>query len=141
MVRKYLSAAIILTLVSACSGLTPKPQTPGGETHVEKNNFRRFQSPAPDNNRRIDGVSRLLTEAEEAQARHELTLAVAIMERAIRIQPENPLLWNRLAEYKLQQKDFGRAIQFARRSNSFSGSDMQMRESNQRIIELASMGD
>ena len=66
-----------------------------------------------------------------------LSNAAASLERALRIEPRNPRLWQELARVRLQQGDFAQAESLAARSNSFAGGDSGLRAENQRIIEAA----
>ncbi|MBV9191111.1 MAG: tetratricopeptide repeat protein [Betaproteobacteria bacterium] len=70
----------------------------------------------------------------------KLPSAAASLERALRIEPRNPRLWQQLARVRLQQGDFAQAENLAARSNSFAGSDTTLRAENQRIIEEARAG-
>ena len=69
-----------------------------------------------------------------------LTNAAASLERALRIEPRNPRLWQELARVRLQQGDFVQAEQLAQRSNSWAGSDSALRAENAHIIEQARTG-
>ena len=69
-----------------------------------------------------------------------LPAAAASLERALRIEPRNPRLWQQLARVRLQQGDFAQAESLAARSNSFAGGDNVLRAENQRIVEEARAG-
>ena len=64
-----------------------------------------------------------------------LVQAAGSLERALRIEPRNPRLWHELAKVRLRQGDTAQASNLAARSNSFAGSDAQLRAANQSIIE------
>jgi predicted Zn-dependent protease len=66
-----------------------------------------------------------------------LTSAAASLERALRIEPRNPRLWNQLARVRLQQGDNAQAESLAARSNGYAGGDSALRADNQRIIDEA----
>ena len=66
-----------------------------------------------------------------------LSNAAASLERALRIEPRNPRLWQELARVRLQQGDYAQAESTAARSNSWAGNDSALRAENQRIIEQA----
>jgi predicted Zn-dependent protease len=63
--------------------------------------------------------------------------AAASMERAIRLEPRNPRLWQELARLRLTQRDFVQAENVAMRSNSFTRGDYAMRAANWDIIAQA----
>ena len=69
-----------------------------------------------------------------------LAEAAATLERALRIEPRNPRLWQELARVRLQQGDFPQAESLAQRSNSWAGSDSVLRAENARLIEQARAG-
>ena len=67
----------------------------------------------------------------------KLSTAAAAIERALRIEPRNPRLWQELARVRLQQRQFAQAESTAARSNSFAGSDAALRAENWRLIAEA----
>jgi predicted Zn-dependent protease len=75
--------------------------------------------------------------ARADMAANRLGSAAATIERALRIEPRNPRLWQELARVRLKQGEYGQAESTAARSNSFAGSDTALRAENQRIIEQA----
>src|SRR6266705_1592722 len=66
-----------------------------------------------------------------------LTNAAASLERALRIEPRNPRLWQELARVRLKQGDYAQAESTAARSNSWAGSDNALRAENWRLIAHA----
>lgn len=85
-------------------------------------------------------VVALLNDAQQqAQAGHR-GRAVAVLERALRIEPRNPVLWHRLASLRLQQQRYGQAESLALKSNSLAGSDEALRARNWQVIAEARQG-
>ena len=82
-------------------------------------------------------VAGLMESARGDAAAGRLPAAAASLERALRIEPRNPRLWQQLARLRLQQGDYAQAESLAARSNSFAGGDTALRAENQRIIEQA----
>ena len=82
-------------------------------------------------------IAGLLDGARADAAAGRLANAAASLERALRIEPRNPRLWQELARVRLQQGDFARAESMAARSNTWAGGDSALRAENQRIIEEA----
>ena len=82
-------------------------------------------------------VAGLVDSARTDAAAGRLAEAAATLERALRIEPRNPRLWQELARVRLQQGDFPQAESLAQRSNSWAGSDSALRAENARIIEQA----
>ena len=92
------------------------------------------EAPAIKENAAIAG---LMQSARDDAAAGKLVQAAATLERALRIEPRNPRLWHELAKVRLRQGDTAQAANLAARSNSFAGSDSQLRAANQAIIEQA----
>jgi len=63
--------------------------------------------------------------------------AAAKLERALRIEPQNPVLWQKLAKLRLEQGQYQQAEGLAARANGWSGDDKQLRAENWRIIGQA----
>jgi Tfp pilus assembly protein PilF len=63
--------------------------------------------------------------------------AAASLERAIRLEPRNPRLWQELARLRLAQHDYVQAENVAMRSNSFTRGDHAMHTQNWQIIGQA----
>ncbi len=77
----------------------------------------------------------LLNQAHaEAQA-GALQRAIALVERAVRIEPRNAYVWHRLAQLQLAAGNRAKAKQFARRSNQFAGENRSLKRANHRLIE------
>jgi Tfp pilus assembly protein PilF len=66
-----------------------------------------------------------------------LANAAASLERALRIEPRNPRLWQELSRVRLLQRDYVQAESCAARSNSWAGSDDALRADNWRLIAQA----
>jgi predicted Zn-dependent protease len=75
--------------------------------------------------------------ARSDAAAGRLSNAAATLERALRIEPRNPRLWQELARVRLQQGDHAQAESVAARSNSWAGSDNILRAENWRLMAQA----
>lgn len=60
--------------------------------------------------------------------------AVIRLERALRIEPRNPMIWHYLATVRFQQGDLDKAEALAIRANSFAGASRSLRAANWRMI-------
>jgi|GEM_PF-639209 len=80
-------------------------------------------------------VDALLDNAKTNYYNQQFEQAVALFERALRIEPNNPKIWYHLAQVRLAQKDWKRAIPLAQKSNALAGS--ALRKKNRRVIRLA----
>lgn len=67
----------------------------------------------------------------------KLVTAAASLERALRIEPRNPRLWQELARVRLKQGQYAQAESVAARSNSWAGDDKALRAENWRLIAEA----
>src|SRR5882672_3557436 len=67
-------------------------------------------------------IAGLLDGARTDAAAGRLANAAASLERALRIEPRNPRLWQELARVRLKQGDYAQAESTAARSNSWAGS-------------------
>jgi len=79
----------------------------------------------------------LVALADRQAAAGDYASAAAQLERALRIRPQDPLLWQKLAWLRLQNGDFDQAATLASRSDSLAGNNATVREQNRRIVELA----
>jgi Tfp pilus assembly protein PilF len=121
--------AALLLVLAACATPEAPPGGPAPPT----------AEPAPPPVARTENVAvaGLMESARADAAAGKLTTAAASIERALRIEPRNPRLWQELARVRLQQEQFVQAENTARRSNSFAGSDNTLRAENWRLIAQA----
>lgn len=82
-------------------------------------------------------VKTLLQQADLQRSSGDLTGAAATLERALRIEPENAYVWNRLAHVRLKQGQNGLAAELAAKSNAFAGADDAVRRDNDALIARA----
>lgn len=90
--------------------------------------------PAPSENVAVAG---LMQSARSDSAAGRLANAASTLERALRIEPRNPRLWQELARVRLKQGEYAQAESVAARSNSWAGSDNTLRAENWRLIAQA----
>ena len=122
--RKTRLASVLLTsALSACATLPP----PSGPT-----------SPPPaEALTDTPAVSSLVVRADQAAQSGEYGRAAEHIERALRIEPGNAALWQRLARIRLSQGNSAQAIQMASKSNTLAGRDEALRRANWLIIAEA----
>src|SRR6185437_10197870 len=82
-------------------------------------------------------IAGLVESARSDSAAGRLPNAAASLERALRIEPRNPRLWQELARVRLKQGDYAQAENLAARSTGWAGNDPQLRADNWRIIAAA----
>lgn len=131
------AAALLALALAACAAPQPAPveSAPPGEQPAA------VTPPPPSSTAKESvAVAGLMDSARTDAAAGRLAEAAATLERALRIEPRNPRLWQELARVRLQQADFAQAESLAQRSNSWAGSDSALRAENARIIEQARGG-
>ncbi len=109
--------------------LPPQPQHPTSPSPTEKPlpPEQSPQSPEPSQPQRrfrLSAASTALVSQAQKQARSgDLVAATATLERALRIEPDNPLLWIELGRLRLQEKNGVQAQSFARKALSLATGD------------------
>ena len=136
----------LLLFISACAEQPNRPEAlvPVEERHVpanaddaqqtEANVYDAQDTVAP------TVIAALISDAERHAQSGKTDKAVASLERAIRIEPNNPLLWHRFAEIRLQEKNWQQAIALARRSNALSVDNAALTAANWGVIARAYEG-
>jgi Tfp pilus assembly protein PilF len=84
-----------------------------------------------------NAIVALVQSARDDAATGHLDNARDRLERALRIEPHNPLLWHELARVTLYQGQPDQAVQLATKSNTFAGKNTTLRASNWRLIGQA----
>jgi predicted Zn-dependent protease len=82
-------------------------------------------------------VAALVAEAERQRSDGDLVGAAGSIERALRIEPRNAHLWNRLAHLRMQQGQGGMAADLAAKSISLAGGDIPLQRNNWELIARA----
>lgn len=82
-------------------------------------------------------VVALLDRAQTDSQAGQREAAGASLERALRIEPRNPWLWQQLAQLRLAQGQYAQAITLARKSNSFAGHQPRVQAGNWQLIAQA----
>lgn len=72
----------------------------------------------------------LLASAQQQLESSNWEGAANYLERALRIEPRNAVLWERLATVRYEQKDWRQAIQLAAKSNTLVGRNTALRRQN-----------
>ncbi|MFP4317309.1 MAG: tetratricopeptide repeat protein [Desulfovibrionales bacterium] len=93
--------------------------------------------PAPEPARTTTAASMLLEQAKAQAGAGQFDQAGATLERALRIEPHNPLLWQELARVRINQGQYRQAENLAAKSNALAGDHRQMQARNWQIIGQA----
>ena len=128
---------LVLALLAGCATPERPQETPApGEPPIAQPPAV-VPAPPPVQVSQNIAVARLAEGARADSTQGEHAKAAASLERALRIEPRNPRLWQELARVRLQQRDYAQAESVATRSNSWAGSDNSVRAENWRIIAEA----
>ena len=79
----------------------------------------------------------LRAQAERQRQAGDYAGAAATLERALRIQPQDARLWNRLARVRMEQGLHSQAANLAARSNALAGDQADLKRDNWSIIASA----
>jgi outer membrane biosynthesis protein TonB len=84
------------------------------------------------------GASGALLEQSRAQrAAGSMPAARASLERALRLDPNNPVLWLELGELELQTGNLGQAATLARKAMTLAGRDTRLTARAERLLRAA----
>lgn len=136
---KKLLLLLSISVFSACSAYKPQtlpPVVDGTTQRAEPADEVRINTPpvpAGDG----QAVVALLDEADSRHTEGDPDAAAEALERALRIEPRNARLWQRLARVRLDQGAADQAEQLALKSNALAGADYRLRAENWRIVARA----
>ena len=82
-------------------------------------------------------VVALLDNADQLSASGNDEKAIASIERALRIEPKNPILWHKLAKIRLNQGNWDQAIAMSKKSNVLAAGIPSLQSQNWLIIANA----
>ena len=137
-----LAALAAAVLLSACAGWTPPsgsaPETQSPEVET------RVREPARQDSAGVQvfplqnpAVKELLADAGRAETSGDFGQAAVLLERALRIQPNDPEILQNMAEVQLQTKDYEQALNFAVRSYDAGPRVGEICSRNWRTISVA----
>lgn len=132
-------AAIALPPPAAPADIKPEPQPgaislpPGGLPGAMPKPVAPAPQPMPQNR----AVSELIAKAEVSLDTRDLALARATLERGLKIAPDDPLIWHKLANVRFAEGEFAQARAMAERSIALAARDPSLRARNWRLIGAA----
>lgn len=100
----------------------------------------RYQLPAGQAQPGQAAVDELQRRARQALEQRAYAQAVEYLQRAIRIEPRNPLSWHYLAVTYRSSGDYPRCVEMARRSFSYSSGDENLDAANRQLTETCQRG-
>jgi predicted Zn-dependent protease len=113
----------------------PPPASPEKPQPPEQQQPEPHEPTQPQRQFRLSAASTALVSQAEKQARSgDSVAATATLERALRIEPDNPLLWIELGQLRLQEKNAAQAQSLGRKALSLATGDPRTQSSAWRLI-------
>jgi predicted Zn-dependent protease len=104
-------------------------------TSPQPSSSARPKPPSPSLKPQYSPAAEALVEAaDQAQREGDLDYAAVALERALRIEPRNPWLWNRLARVRLSQGRYAEAADLAAKSTALAGPDSALKRDNWQLV-------
>lgn len=125
MTRRLVTIAVVSLLAACASAPRPEPGPPPSPFST--------LPPHPE----TPAVASLIDNARLDSQAGRYSNAAASLERALRIEPRNPRLWQELSRVRYYQREYAQAESCAQRSNSWAGGDNALRFQNWQIIAQA----
>jgi hypothetical protein len=85
-------------------------------------------------------VAQLIAEADRKEREGRLDEAADLIERALKLEPRDSHLWYKMGWLRLAQHQYDAAEEFADKSLSLAGGDLELKRSNWRLIAQARQG-
>lgn len=108
---------------------------PGGEAPQPVGTRRDPRSTQPTARQEIPASAVLIEQSRDERASGSYAEAAATIERALRIDPNNPALWIELAEIKAAERDYDQAEMMARKALTLAGSDRSIMARAERLLD------
>lgn len=133
---KYFLAIILVAFLTGCATQTQH------KTGITLPGEDSSKTVLPDKETSSAVIS-LIEKAREATKQGDYARAEVLLERTVRIEPDNASLWHYLAKLRLHQSRYEEAIGLAKKSSHLARSNKQLTADNWRIIAHArqKMGD
>jgi uncharacterized protein HemY len=137
---RKLSAALIAAIpLGACSLLARHPPSaqPSAQASAQQ---APFQSPSPPpsptarENHLSPATRSLVTQAHTQLTNGDLPAASSTLDRALRIEPNNPLLWIELGRLRLAENDAHQAESCARKALALASGDRDTQAQSGRLL-------
>lgn len=127
--------ALLVLFAAGCATTPPAgPRDPGAGASPA---FRPAPADATAAHELSPAAASLVATADARLRAGEPDAAIAELERALRIEPRNPRIWQRLAVARLQQGDYAQAEALAGKANRLAGDNRAIQSVNWRLIAEA----
>ena len=143
---KFLRIFVALVMVQGCTtNIEPDIHAVPVEDNIvikEGAGQETSQQPSPEQGAAGESATQpaviaLLDLSKQEQQSGRVEIAIAAIERALRLDSKNPVLWTQLANLRLAQGNWQQAYVLANKSNSLSRDNVSLQLENWRIIEMA----
>jgi tetratricopeptide (TPR) repeat protein len=126
----------LFMVVQLASCALPQRQT--SDVIVDEDDYYKYPAWRLNGSSDFEAINVLLREADHLIENRNINAAVDKLERLLRIRPDYAPAWSRLSWLALQANTPERAVQMAKRSNSFAYSNMELQTLNWSFIRTAS---
>lgn len=130
MTMRYLLLLVVFTLAGCAGRPAYEPGPTTGESEGSAVTVGETGSAA--------AIQELVASSRTSASSGDYALALADIERAIRIEPRNPYLWLELGEIHLARGDARQANAMARKAMSIAGDDRAAQAAAERLVARAS---
>lgn len=137
----------IVLILNACGSVAQRTQRDGlvvqDDGGISIDPFYQIPSDSSSGNPRVSSKSNsrnktilaFLSQARDQERAGHPERAAAIIERALRVDPQNAQLWYRLALLRMQQKKYALAASLAAKSNALARNDSRLQSKNTTLIQ------
>lgn len=126
---------LLLLLLTAGCAVTSPEHGPDPVSDAPSEQSRETPDNAPE--RAAPAVVALLEQAETASTAGDHQRAAALLERALRIEPTNAVLWHNLAVVRYREANYSQAESMAMRSNRYAAGKHQLLTRNWQLIAVS----
>lgn len=122
---------LLLSAVALLNGCAPVRPTPPPRPEISP-------PPPPVEYKPVTGpAAALYLEAEKALQAGRYDAAEMLLERALRIEPQNPHYWYTMAQVKYRQGRYQETVQFCLKAESLAGKKSPLAPRNRELLEQA----
>lgn len=131
------SCLLLAVFLVSCASTEKRDMIAAEPAQSEAGNYK-YDAWRPDTSGEYEAINVLLDQSDVLIEKEAFDAATDKLERVLRIKPEYAPAWSRLSWLALQMNAPKRAVQMAKRSNSFAFSDPELQALNWSFIRGAS---
>ena len=132
---KYFLNIVTICLLVSCAGL-PDREVPVEDVGVSSSQPEMLQIPTRKSQSGSSAVDKLLNDANDAMAAQLYNKAAALMERAIRVAPQDGRTYFALAQVHYYQNNLALSRSFLQKANALAVNDKKLSMSIERFSHL-----